>query len=562
MRIQSKRQTKFARMNCRSRPVVVIVLLQWLLVGSAADAALLQRVQFAADAQPSQTFNADPGQNQNFFSKAGAAIRQSTSNAGNRIKSLFKPAESQAEPTVPSPWTNSRKAKSPDPDLYVAFARVQEQNGSFEDAERNLEQALKKDPKHLEALLAMARLHERMGKPQKALEYYQQAVRYHPHEAAAHNDLALCYARLGKLPESVGSLQRAIAIEPQRKLYRNNIARSLVAMGRPDEAYSHLIAVYEPAIVYYNLGYLLNERGDYRAALEHFERALEINPGFTQARQWQMQLASRVHPYALAQRPMPRPPAYPPPAPSSPRPMNDAPSPPEPRNSAEPPRFGPRPRPSPYNEANVYSPNPRSASDAYPPPDAAAEASRGVAAVAQGASSLFDDAREAAPPLVPQATVPTVGSENTTPTSLEHYKLSQTTEARREQPPATALPSSHAEPTPYEARLDQRSFGETHESLPVVPRESRFALEREAAQPREPSGEDRLVVPSGTSKPAFSIVPRSDKEASAESASTADQNHTSASAAEDSPAEWRNDDLSPAKASLARQPSYRAPSRY
>ena len=234
------------------------------------------------------------------------SLRKSTSEFADGVKSIFKRKETpQAEPRSPDPWTNSKKAKDPDAHLYVEFARLQEQANNFPNAEINYRLALAKDPKNLEALLALAHLQERMGQPSKAIDLYQKAVTYHPQEAAAHNDLGLCYLGLGQLPTAIVSFERAIAIDPNRKLYRNNIARPLVGMGRLDDAYKHLIAVYPPAVTYYNLGYLLSERRDYRGALEHFQKALEIDPNFVEARQWSAQLAAKLGGPRLAERPHP-----------------------------------------------------------------------------------------------------------------------------------------------------------------------------------------------------------------------------------------------------------------
>jgi tetratricopeptide (TPR) repeat protein len=56
-------------------------------------------------------------------------------------------------------------------------------------------------------------------------------------------------------------------------------------MGRPDEALNHLAATASPAVAHYNLGALLAQKGQTQLAVQHFQRAVELDPGLAPARQ-------------------------------------------------------------------------------------------------------------------------------------------------------------------------------------------------------------------------------------------------------------------------------------
>ena len=67
-------------------------------------------------------------------------------------------------------------------------------------------------------------------------------------------------------------------------MYRNNLATVLLEAGRADDAVAVLTESHGPAVAHYNVGYLLNQRGDSAEALQHFQEALEIDPNFGAAR--------------------------------------------------------------------------------------------------------------------------------------------------------------------------------------------------------------------------------------------------------------------------------------
>jgi len=175
---------------------------------------------------------------------------------------------------------------TPGPQLYVAVGRLYEQSGKLPEAEQQYRKALQAKPDSLSALLAYARLKDRQNQLDQATKLYRQAAKAHPDQAPVFNNLGLCYAQRGMPGDSLAALGRAIQLEPKNPLYRNNIATVLVEMGRTREAYGHLRAVHDGAAAYYNLGYLLNKKGQKQAAVDHFAMALRIRPSMVQAKQW------------------------------------------------------------------------------------------------------------------------------------------------------------------------------------------------------------------------------------------------------------------------------------
>lgn len=209
-------------------------------------------------------------------------------NGLNRIGSAFSPSGSATTADAPpeKDAVSLQTPATPGAELYVAIARLHEQAGRLPEAETHYQAALNRAPNDLSALLGYARLKSALGQHDAAIELYQRAAKAHPGEAAVFNNLGLCYAQQGRLDLAAESMHRAVQLQPRNPLYRNNIAAVLVDLGRPDDALGHLRAVHGDAVAYYNLGYLLNKKGDTGQAIRLFTLALKADPTLTPARDW------------------------------------------------------------------------------------------------------------------------------------------------------------------------------------------------------------------------------------------------------------------------------------
>jgi tetratricopeptide (TPR) repeat protein len=198
-----------------------------------------------------------------------------------------KPAGTVAAiPTAEDDAVSLKNDAKPGPDLFVALARLYQQAGKMPEAELQYQMALKEKPNHLPAMLGYAQLKEVVGKPGDAIQLYQRAVKAYPRQASIYNNLGMCLARQSRLDEAAAAMNRAVELEPKNPLYRNNIATVLVDQGKPRAALDHLLAVHSAGVANYNMGYLLNKKGQSQAAVQYFAAALKADPSLVAARQW------------------------------------------------------------------------------------------------------------------------------------------------------------------------------------------------------------------------------------------------------------------------------------
>jgi tetratricopeptide (TPR) repeat protein len=249
-------------------------LLAIFVIGVADVAGLLCR---SASAQESNAAN-----NQSWSSSFTSSVKRGFSKIGHAL-------DPKGSSTKAAPEDDAIALKNPgkpSAELYVAIARRSEEVGNAADAEQHYRSALDIKPDHLPALLGYARVKERLGLTNEAATLYRRAVKAHPKEPSVHNNIGLFYARQGKLDDAAAAMTVAVQLAPKNPLYRNNIATVLVDQCRFREAYANLRDVHSEAVAYYNLGYLLNKKGQTQAAMQNFALALRADPSMVVAQRW------------------------------------------------------------------------------------------------------------------------------------------------------------------------------------------------------------------------------------------------------------------------------------
>jgi len=229
---------------------------------------------------PGHGLAAGESKNPSFFDSVGASFKRGTYNIASFFKPKSKPVEAPEDAI-----SLSRPARG-GPELHLAMAKLYEDTNRKREAIEEYDKALKMAPQDPTVLSACAQFKAREGAYEEAIKLYQRALRGTANDPALLNDLALCHARRGQYPQAVSHLQRAVQLQPASPLYRNNLAALLVEMGQPDEALRQLREVHPDAVAHYNLGYLLNKRGQSVAAAQQFAYALQRDPSLEAARYW------------------------------------------------------------------------------------------------------------------------------------------------------------------------------------------------------------------------------------------------------------------------------------
>jgi tetratricopeptide (TPR) repeat protein len=130
---------------------------------------------------------------------------------------------------------------------------------------------------------------QREGDWAGAIQAYQRSIRLYP-TAEAHTFLGWVYSFLHLYGEAIAECQRAIEVDADFGNPYNDIGAYLIEQDRLEEA----IPWFEKAIAapryearsypHFNLGRVYEKLGHWLAAIDHFQRAVEIRPDHSEAR--------------------------------------------------------------------------------------------------------------------------------------------------------------------------------------------------------------------------------------------------------------------------------------
>ena len=215
-------------------------------------------------------------------SEDSGTISSAFKKAGDSITGFFS-----SEPRKPKvendPISLSNMPDEINSNVYLSAARMMENSGNFEGAERQYESCLEKFPKSRIGLISYARLLHRTDRLEESLIIYEMADKDYPKDAVICNDMGLCLARLGRKDEAMAKFHQATLSAPEDPRYRNNLAMVLVDAGRADEALSQFVYAHGKAKGHFNLGVLLYRKGDHQGAADNFQAALQQDSSLTQA---------------------------------------------------------------------------------------------------------------------------------------------------------------------------------------------------------------------------------------------------------------------------------------
>jgi len=169
----------------------------------------------------------------------------------------------------------------------MADARRFESEGRHRDSARAYRTLAQLEPTDLDAYRAWATALEAAGDSEGALRAYAAAVAARPRNATAHMRLGAAFLERGRGDDALGSLTTALRLRPTNADALTLVGDLMRQRGRPAQAiesYLRALAVVPSAVVHNKLGIALGDIGRIDAALEQFERAVELDPGLDEAR--------------------------------------------------------------------------------------------------------------------------------------------------------------------------------------------------------------------------------------------------------------------------------------
>jgi tetratricopeptide (TPR) repeat protein len=187
--------------------------------------------------------------------------------------------------------------RPPQPATSVAFGRFNEQAAAdpsrtpaekqelLEQARKSYQQALKLDPKNVEALTALARLYNSMDDHERAVATYRKAIQTQPRQASLWHEVGMCHARCQEWEPALQHLRRAVELDPDERQYHNSVGFVLARTGRYEESLAAFTKAGNEANAHYNLARMLHHLNQDDLSKQHLQVALTLKPDLTPARE-------------------------------------------------------------------------------------------------------------------------------------------------------------------------------------------------------------------------------------------------------------------------------------
>ncbi|MFH1680006.1 MAG: sulfatase-like hydrolase/transferase [Candidatus Eisenbacteria bacterium] len=184
----------------------------------------------------------------------------------------------------------------PDPrDRFLAHelvvrARVRAKEGRRDQARQDLEEALRIDPKNVDAMLRLAQYYRELGRIEKERGLYLTILSVDPDHAPAWNNLGSLAETEGDLDSALRCYERSIQGSPGFADPYVNRGNVYYARGKLPEAMREYDKALElnpgAGIAHYGKAMVYNRWGDFERVVQELKLAVRVDPSLREASEW------------------------------------------------------------------------------------------------------------------------------------------------------------------------------------------------------------------------------------------------------------------------------------
>lgn len=173
----------------------------------------------------------------------------------------------------------------------MSLAQLADRRGEYEQAEKLYREIIRRNPNDGEPYHCLAVMYSKQGKFKEADSCFERAMTLKPGDARLLNDAGYFYYLASRNPDAERCLRQAVEKEPGNASYCNNLALVLGEQGRYDEAYALFRRGGSELDAQSNMGYVFSQRGEYKKAMDAYNRVLTADPKSRTAAEAMIQLA-------------------------------------------------------------------------------------------------------------------------------------------------------------------------------------------------------------------------------------------------------------------------------
>ena len=153
--------------------------------------------------------------------------------------------------------------------------------GKYEEAAKEFQDALAKDPRSDDACRGLARAYQGLDQLEAAEQTYQKAIELRPQYWGNYNDLGVFYIVQGRYEQAIPMFQRVTELTPDNRWGYTNLGLAYYNLGQLDQAaamYRRTLDLRPDASAYSNLGVVYFYTDHIQESAQMFEKATELEP--------------------------------------------------------------------------------------------------------------------------------------------------------------------------------------------------------------------------------------------------------------------------------------------
>jgi serine/threonine protein kinase/tetratricopeptide (TPR) repeat protein len=153
--------------------------------------------------------------------------------------------------------------------------------GKSEEAAKEFQDALARDPKSDDACRGLARAYQGLGQLEAAEQTFQKAIELRPQYWSNYNDLGNFYLAQGRYELAIPMYQRVVELTPDNRWGYNNLGLAYYNLGRLDQAaatWRRTLELRPDAGAFSNLGVVYFYTAHHAESAQMFEKATELEP--------------------------------------------------------------------------------------------------------------------------------------------------------------------------------------------------------------------------------------------------------------------------------------------
>jgi len=249
-------------------------------------------------------------------------IKDEPHHTANKLRLAIHHSQSGAIAMAEKTFGNILEANSNYAEVYLAWAAMYSSGNLLDKAIEKLQQGYKHCGNDSRILFGLGYCHERKGETDQALQFYQEGnsrkpylrqikermaavylfqgeygkaieqcrtlQRTHPEDIWVHLVLGQLYLQTQQYLEAIAIFEKALTIEPDNFDSHADRIDALAKEGRIDEAIEHMHKIINEEQgdfpdSYVRLADLYSQLGDDAVAINNYQRALDMHPGFLEA---------------------------------------------------------------------------------------------------------------------------------------------------------------------------------------------------------------------------------------------------------------------------------------